>query len=141
MGKFITYISMLIFIDMLFIITGQTDFASLGSILINAILNLGSLSLSDLFSQALGQIGNLATSGVGIASLLIGGAVTLGTIFSKNDSILFVPIALSFGLLTSDIVLVGTYLASFNFILSTLLVAPLGILYILTLVEWVRGKD
>lgn len=141
MGKFLRYISILIFLDLIFILTGQINFSSIGSIIINGIINLKSLTLTDLFSQIIGQVGSLASSSSGLASLILGGLVTIGTIFSKSDTILFIPVGITFGLLTSDLILIGTYLSSLNSILATVLIAPLGIIYILTVMEWVRGKD
>lgn len=148
MGKLVRYLTILIFIEMLFIITGQllpssggSNPGSVGSIIFNAILNLGSLSLQEIFTQSIGQFGDLFNSSSGIGALILGGAVTLGTLFTKNDSILFIPIGFTLALLSLDFIFIANYLGSFNFILSTLLLAPITIIYIITVIEWIRSKD
>lgn len=149
MGKLISYLMMLIVIEILFVTTAQISPAGsgsggnglIGSIIFNAILNLSSLSLQEIFLQAIGELGSLFSSPAGVGALILGGAVTLGALFTKNDSILFIPIGFSLAILSLDFVFIGAYLATFNSVLATILMAPIGIIYIMTVLEWIRGKD
>ena len=147
MGKAITYITILIFIDMFFIVTGQVcsgaESCSIGSIIFNAILDLGNLSATDFFKNLLGNILDFASSTTGIWSLIVGAVgVGIGTFLTKSDSLLFLSTAgIALGVLTSDFVFIYKYLASLNQILATLVMAPIMILYVLVILDWSRGKD
>ena len=82
MGKVVTFLTILIFIDLLFIATGQVCSSeagcSLGSIIFNAILNLADFNASTFFGELIGNIGDLFNSGTGIFALVVGSAVTVG---------------------------------------------------------------
>lgn len=146
MGKLIYYISLLVFIDLLFIVTGQilsTGTPSISSIILNAILDLPNLTFSGFFRQLIGDIFNLANSTTGIMGLLGGIAgVTIGTLITKSDSLLWLSvIGASVGLLVSDFVFIFSYLASLNSILATMIMAPIIVVFVLILIDWSRGKD
>lgn len=144
MGKMFTYMSMFIFIDLLLIITGQicgSGTCGLGGILFNAIINLTELSFSEFFTTLIGDILSFGTSKTGLASLLVGAAVTIGFVTQRSDTILFIGMALTLGLVVSDIIFVYTIVKEYNFILATIMLAPLAMLFIFTALEWARGKD
>jgi hypothetical protein len=145
MGKLIYFITALIFIDLLFITTGQlcaTGTCSLSSIIFNALLNLSNFDATTFFSELIGDASALIGSGTGIAALIATGGVIIGAFFATREiTILFIPITLTFALLAGDLILIFSYLASFNFVLATFIVGPLVLVYILTVVEWLRGKD
>ncbi len=145
MGKLVGYISMLIFIDMFFLATGQlcgTGTCSLSTILLNAIINLGTLNGTAFFSELIGGFFSLFSSKTGFAALIATGGVLVGSILAvRNITILFIPLAFTFALLAGDFVLIFIYLLSFSPVLATFIMAPLTIIYILTVVEWLRLKD
>lgn len=145
MGKLITFITLLIFLDLFFIATGQICNAgagcSIGSILLNAILNIGNVTASTFFSNLIGDITNLFNSATGISALLLGATVLIGSLFIPGDIRFFIPITFSLALLSSDFVFIAAYLISLNAILGTFIMAPIILIYIITVVEWLRGKD
>ena len=145
MGKLITFITILIFMDLFFIATGQICNAnagcSLGSILLNSLLDIGNVTANTFFSNLIGDIGNLFNSGTGIAAIVIGAIVLIGSLFIPGDIRFFIPITFSLALLTSDFVFIAAYLISLNAILGTFIMAPIILIYILTVLEWLRGKD
>ena len=143
MSKLIWAISFLIIADLLFISTGQlcaSGTCSLTSIVFEAVLDLNNFDAGTFFSSLIGNISDLFNSEAGLASLIAAGAVIVGTFFVRpQDSILFIPLALTFALLASDFVIIFGYLASFNFILATFIMAPIIIIYIVAVIEWLRG--
>ena len=145
MGKVITYITMLIFIDLFFIATGQicsVDVGcSLGSIIFNSLLNIDNVTGLSFFTELIGDITNLAGSATGFAALAIGGAVLIGSLFIPGDIRFFIPLSISLALLISDFVFIASYLISLNAVLATFIMAPIIIIYVLTVVEWLRGRD
>ncbi len=145
MGKLITYLIALIFIDLLFIITGQVcgvDACSLGSIIFNALLNLGALNFTQFFTELIGDFLNLATSTTGILSLLATGGVIIGAFLATREiTILFIPLALTLAVIAGDFIFIYTELFKFSPILATLIMSPIIIIYAFVIVEWLRGKD
>ncbi len=130
--------------DLLFIVTGQAcsvDTCSSGSIVFNALINLSSFNFTVFFKELIGDVLNLAGSGAGIASLVAGVSVTLGTVLTKSDSVLFIPVALTFGIIGADFIVIYALLSSINTIAATLIMGPIMVLYAVTVVDWVRGKD
>ncbi len=146
MGKLITYLSILIFIDLLLLITGQFCVGgdcTLSSILFNAILNIGDSTKTTFFSELIGNLDNKTGSLVGILSLFIGaGAVLIGGFLATKDlRLLLIPMMLTMALLASDFVTIAARLISLNPILGTMIMAPITIMYYVVVVEWWRGKD
>jgi hypothetical protein len=140
MGKIFNYLAILIFVDLVFIVTAQ-NISSLSSIIINSLLNIENITSMGFFSELIGDVSSLFNSGTGIASLLVTAAVGVGFFFSSSDTKFFVPIALSLALIAGDMVVILVYLISLNLILGMFLFAPLIILYYFCVVEWLRGKD
>lgn len=148
MGKMVTFLSILIFADLFFVTTGQMCVAgtcSLSSIIFNAVLNIGTVPIGTFFTQLIGNAvsflagGNSAT---GILSLIASGGVIVGAFFaSKSDTVLFIPVTLTLALIAGDFVFIYSYLATFNIVLATFVVAPIVVIYIFTVLEWLRGKD
>lgn len=145
MGKAATYLSILIFVDILFIATGQIcveGTCTLTSIIFDAILNIGSLPLTTLFTEFIGNALNLFNSNIGLAALLTTGGVTIGSFLAtKEFRILLIPIAFSLALIAGDFVVITAYLISLNPLLAILTMAPLSIIYVFTILEWIIGKD
>jgi len=133
--------------DLLFIMTGQICNSEVGcsisSIILNAILDLPSLSVSEFFRQIIGDIYDLTNSSTGIFAL-IGGliGVGIGSLLTRSDSLLWLSVAgASFGLIISDFVFIFSYLFSLNKILATIIMAPTMVIFVLVLLDWSRGKD
>ena len=146
MGKVVSYLTILIMVDILFIATGQicndAVGCSLGSIIFASILNIQNITTLNFFTEFIGQIAQLFNSTTGIGSLIVGATVIVGASFLiPTEQRLFIPIAFSLSLLVADLVFIGVYLISLNGLLGTLIFAPLAILYVFTVVEWLRGKD
>lgn len=145
MGKVVTYLIFLIFIDLFFIATGQicnVDVGcSLGSILLNSILNIDNVMSLSFFIDLIGDSLNLFNSGTGIAALITGATVLIGSIFIPGDIRFFIPITFSLALLVADFVFIAAYLISLNAVLGTFIMAPIIIIYIFATLEFLRGKD
>ena len=133
MGKLVTYLSILIFVDLLFIVTGQIGAISSTSIILNTILDLGNLFGSPfyilLFVTAIGGIA--VTSGVTTGILNKAGI----------DLLAFVVTAVALAALGGDFLSIFTYLFALNEILAMFIMAPLIILFLMSVFEWLRGKD
>ncbi len=132
MGKLIQFVAILVFIDILFIITGQNVLFSPTSVIINAILDPANIQTSQLWI--------LIIAG-GIGTLAIVGSVVLGIVTRNVEFFFFVAFALGFATLVGDFVGIFLYLASFNILFATITIGPLMILFLMTVLEWLRGKD
>lgn len=144
MGKLVTYITILIFIDLFFIATGQIcaeGACTLSSIIFDALLNIEDATVGSFFSNLIGTVDNLFNSGIGIAALLAGTAVLVGSIFTKELRILLIPVMFALALITSDFVIISSRLIQLNGVLGIMIMAPIIIIYMLTVVEWWIGKD
>ncbi len=132
MGKLIQFVAILVFIDILFIITGQNVLNSPSSAIINALLDPANIQASQLWI--------LIITG-GVATLAIVGSVVLGIVTRNVEFFFFVTFALGFATLVGDFVAIFLYLASFNVLIATITIGPLMILFLMTVLEWLRGKD
>lgn len=143
------YITVLIFVDLFFIITGlaitSSGQAGIGSIIINAVLDIDNYTFTSFFLQILGDVYDTVvggSSGTGLFGLILGTAVTAGLIFiSKSDFLVSIPIAITLGIMVTDFLFIYSKLASLNNLLAIMVVAPIILLYSLTALEWARGKD
>lgn len=135
MGKLVTYLSILIFMDLFFILTGQVGQLSVSSLILNLILNLVNYAQSGFYEAVF----SLAT---GIGSLAVTVGVVSGIINKSGIELLaFIGIGLSLLTLTGDFISIFNYLYTLNNVLAIVIMSPLVILYMVTILEWVRGKD
>ena len=142
MGKVITFLTFLIFLDLFFIITGQIGDLSLTSIFFNALIDLQGSASSEFMASLLGTMLTWALSTTGVASILGGVAVVaIGVTTGRSDLILFIPIGLTLALIGGDLVLIFGYLLSLNVIVGTLIGGPILLVYVLTILDWLKGKD
>ncbi|KKN09623.1 hypothetical protein LCGC14_1044780 [marine sediment metagenome] len=132
MGKLISYLSIIVLIDLIFLITGQLTQSSPTSVIINAVLDPANIEISQLFIL-------LITGGISL--LAVGAAVVVGVISRSFEIILFIPVAISLSVLIGDFATVFVYLASINVVWATVIMAPIMVLFVMTIVEWLRGKD
>jgi len=133
MGKLVSYISILVAIDLLFLITGQLGTESTTSIIIGSILDPSSITFANLWKTL------ILTAGIGGLTLAAG--VFTGIISRASEVIIFIPIALGLSVLVGDFISVFNYLRSFNLVLATLVMAPIIIIFVVTILEWLRNKD
>jgi hypothetical protein len=151
MGRLQTYLSILIMFDLLFVITGQictsASSCSLTSIIFSMAVNPSLSSLSNWFT---GLIGNAAALVAGAASIgtiafliarLTSSGISAQALFQglANDSILFAATGIALSLIVGDFVAIFQYLASFSLIGALLSMSVMCTMYILTVLEWVRG--
>lgn len=133
MGKLVTYLSMLIFVDMLFLITGQLDVNSASSIVTGAILNPTAFKTSVFFLTFLGV--------AGIAGLIATAGVTTGVLVNATNVLAFIAMAIAMIGLLGDFITIFNTLSNYNFVLAVVIMAPIIMLFAVTLAEWLRGKD
>lgn len=131
MGKLITLISILIFIDLLFIITGQLVLDSPSSVIINAITDPTTLKDTNFWVVLI--------TGVGLLTVV--GTVIAGIATRNSDILIFVPMAVSLALLVGDYISIFNYLYTLNNVMATIILVPVVLVYTLVIVEWLRGKD
>ena len=145
MGKMIFYITMLIFIDLFFIATGQICNAdvgcSLGSIIFSSLLNIENITSLSFFTDLIGDVTNLFSSTTGIAALLAGAGVIIGATIFPSEIRFFIPIAFSLSLLTPDFVFIAIFLIGSNALLGMFLMGPIILIYLFMVIEWLKGKD
>lgn len=133
MGKMYTAIISLVFIDILFLITGQLGVESFSSLIINAILDPSSITISTFWTATIGA------GGLGALAAIVG--VTVGALISATNVLVFLPLGLVFALLIGDYLTIFNNLSSSNPILATIVMVPIMMAFIFTVIEWVRAKD
>jgi len=146
MGKLIYYLTALIFLDLLFITTGQICNAAVGcsltSIIFNALLNLENILHSSFYTELIGNFSNMFDSLTGIMSMAAIGGVTIAAAHAmKEFRILLLPIVASLALIAGDFVFLTVYLLSISKILTTFIMGPLLITYMVVLLDWLKGHD
>ena len=133
MGKLVTYLSILIFIDLGFLITGQLDLDSPFSIVTGALLNPSAIKTSVFFLLFLGI--------AGIAGLIATSGVTTGFIANATNVLAFTVMAIGMIGLLGDFLAVYNVLRVYNEVLAIVIISPLLMIFIVTIAEWLRVKD
>lgn len=133
MGKLVKFLSILIIIDILFIITGQLDITSTTSFVTGAILDPSGIRTTLFFTVFLGILG--------ISALLSTGGVTTGVVAVGTNVLAFTALSVVLGGLLGDFITIFNTLKDHNVVLATIIMAPIIMLLIVTVVEWLRGKD
>ncbi len=133
MAKLITYLSLLIFIDILFLVTGQLDLSSSTSVVTGAILDPSAFKTSVFFLLFLGV--------VGIAGLVSTSGVTTGTLFSATNVLSFTVMAVAMTGLLGDYITIYNTLRAHNEVLAIIIMAPIIMIFAVTIAEWLRAKD
>lgn len=133
MGKLTTYIGILIILDIFFLITGQLNLDSSTSFVTGAILNPSAIRTSIFFGVFLG-LG-------GIAVLVATSGVTTGILAVGTNVLAFTAMALVLAGLLGDFVTIFNTLSAHNLVLATVIMAPIIMLVVVTIAEWLRGKD
>ncbi len=135
MGKQQTFILILVFIDILFLATGQLALESSSGLLIDGILNPESFKTLNFWSSFVDGFANA------LSTLAVLTTVVVGFTTRASDILIFIPLGILLSLMVSDYINIFTYLASFNFVLAVLIFVPFIIMYGFVVIEWVRGKE
>ncbi len=133
MGKLVSMLGILIFIDILFLITGQLDISSGTSVVTGAILDPSLFKSSVFFLLFLGA--------AGIAGLVATSGVTTGTLVSATNVLAFAAMAVAMTALIGDFLTIYLTLRASNEVLAIVVMAPIIMLFAVTIAEWLRGKD
>ena len=133
MGKLVTYLSILIFVDLCFLLTGQVDLESDLSIVTGAILNPSLIKTSVFFLLFLGI--------AGIAGLIATTGVTTGIFANATNVLAFTAMAVGMIGLLGDFLTIYNTLRVYNEVLAIIIIAPLLMIFIATIAEWLRVKD
>ncbi len=145
MGKLLFFIAIIIFVDLLFLTTGQlcaTGECSLSSIIFASILQPANILNGQLFNELIGSVISKFSSLTGFLSLAATGGVLIGAFLAtKEFRILLIPLALTMALIAGDLVFIFAMLNSINPVFGAFVSVPLGVMYIFVVVEWWRGKD
>lgn len=109
------------------------------------IIDTGVLSYILAVIQDPSNFGNFSyftTMNLALAGAAAGGAIALG-VFTRSSPEFYIilPIAVMFFTITSDFVVLYQKLALIDTNLALLIISPLLIVFILTVVEWARGRD
>jgi len=131
MGKLIGFVLILIIIDLLFLATGQLTLDSPSSAILNALQDPSILLQTNWWTILI----------TGVSALAVTAAVIAGIATRNSDIVIFVSMGSALALLVGDYVVIYNHLASINKTLAIIIMSPLIIIFTLTIVEWVRGKD
>lgn len=155
MGRIVTYLTILIVMDLMFIVTGQLcaggDSCTLTSAIFGIIMNPSLATLSSWFHGLIGDLGSLLSGNASpgqignLISTLIGagGAIAVGSLVFglKNDSILFAPTGVALSLLVVDFVNIYSYIAVSSPVLALFIFSPIIVIFVFTCLEWIRGMQ
>ena len=133
MGKLITMLTLLIFIDILFLATGQLDINSPTSIVTGAILDPSTFKTSVFFLLFFGI--------AGIGGLIATSGVTTGALVSATNVLAFTFMAVSMAGLLGDFITIYLSLRSYNEVLAIVIMAPIIMIFAVIVADWLRGKD
>ncbi len=131
MGKLVTFVTILIFIDLLFLATGQLVLESPSSVILAALIDPSAITSANFWAVLID----------GLSILAITTAVVAGLVTRSSDILIFVAMGTSLALLIGDYVAIFAYLYAINTTFAVLLMAPVIAIFGLIIVEWVRGKD
>lgn len=132
MGRLGSLIMALVFIDLLFLITGGLNVNAPSSIILGVITDPSTIKTSNFWDLSILTLVGLAVI-AGIYSRLSGGA--------PSDALKFIPIAIGISALIVDFLYIYNELRALNEVLATLVMAPIVIMFAFAILEWVRGKD
>jgi hypothetical protein len=132
MGKLVSFVILLVFIDMMFLFTGQIGLNAPSSIIFESIIDPANVNAEEFFKALLGVAGIAALAVAGVASGFIG---------IPASFVAFAVVATALSVLLLDFVSIFGILKSHNLILATAIMAPIMIVFMLTIVEWLRGND
>ena len=77
----------------------------------------------------------------GIAALVSTSSVSSGILTRISDILIFTVMAVAMTGLLGDFLIIFLYLKDQNLILATALFVPILLIFVMTIAEWLRGKD
>lgn len=131
MGKLLTFISILVFIDLLFLVTGQIAFDSPSSIILNTIYDPSNIQNLNFWTVLIG----------GLSGIVVIGGIVAGLVTRQSDIVIFFTMAGTLALLVPDYVSIYSYIADFNDVLAAFILMPIMVIFTFIIIEWARGKD
>lgn len=132
MGKLINLIMILVFIDMMLLLTGQLGVNSPSSIFFQFILDPTNITSTQFYSIFIT---------IGVISLIGTGGVIVGSFISATNVLAFGAMSAVLAGLVGDFSTVYTRLYQESPILATIIMVPIIVTFIMTVTEWLRGKD
>lgn len=131
MGKITWYIAILSITLLLFHFAGLIDNTPI-SFLLDTLLNPENLKNASIYTQIIGIL----------SGFVAGGAIIIGffapTRIEQTATVAFTTFLFTIGW---DFIAIFNVIKQSNIHLAILLISPLLIIYILTAIEWWRGKD
>ena len=127
-------------IDLMFLVSGQLT-GTTTSMIFDAISDPSVLRDGSWWLSMVGFGSDGESKNSGLGALIAGGAVTLGFLISKSDTVLFIPIAAALGLLAADFILIFNTLKVYSPVLAALIMTPIIVAYGLIIAEFARGRD
>ena len=131
MGKLVTLITMLIFIDILFVMTGQLALSSSSSVIITAMFSPADIMETNFWALVITSLVSL-----GAVAGIVAGLVT-----RNSDIAIFFAMAGTLALLVMDYVAIYRYLFALNNLLALIVLGPIVVIFSMVILEWARGKD
>jgi len=130
MGKLTTYIIVMSGIMLLFYFGGLID-ATPNSTFLNLLLSPEKIQTLTLYEK-----GILVLEGIGAAAI-----ITLGILTRNIELAVMGPFAIYYFNLGWDFLAVFNKVRSVNPVIAILFFSPMMILYVITILEWWRGRD
>ncbi len=131
MGKLVSFIIMLVVIDLLFLITGQLGLDSPSSLILDIIQDPSTITQTSFWTVLI----------TGVTLLAAVGGVVAGIVTRSSDVTIFIVMGSALALLIGDFAAIYILLANSNRILATIIMSPILIIFSLVIIEWIRGKD
>ena len=131
MGKLVSFIIMLVVIDLLFLITGQLGLDSPSSLILDIIQDPSTITQTSFWTVLI----------TGVTLLAAVGGVIAGIVTRSSDVTIFIVMGSALALLIGDFAAIYILLANSNRILATIIMSPILIIFSLVIIEWIRGKD
>ena len=130
MGKFATYIMMMSGLTLLFYFTGLLG-ETANSTLLNLLLNPENIASTSFTTAILTAILGISTVGV----------IAIGLVTGNIELAIMSPVAAYMLALGWDFVSVAQVVIAQDKVIGILLFAPILLLYVITIIEWWRGRD
>lgn len=133
MGKLTKMILIIVGIDLLFQILGLNSLTGSSSLIVAALNDPLNLRNSGFYLLFLGASG--------IAQYVAQSGVTTGFLAFATNVLAFTSMAIGISGILGDFLTVYTNLYALNPVVATIIMTPIMILFVMVIVEWLRGKD
>jgi len=133
MGKLANFIVILVFLDLLFIVTGQIGINSPSSIIFQALISPGDIQASTMWILIIGAIG--------VAGLAGSAGAISGIVTTPLEIAALTVTAIFLAGIAGDFISIYNILRVHNEILALIFMSPIIVLFAFTIVEWLLKKD